>query len=299
MNNIDIKQGKPENWLALMIGNSHLHWAWFENGTFRQSWDTPHLSAEVVDCLIQHQFDFKHCCTSTNDTKGRTLSSVLDRLAPSLPLLSSPPLWIASVVPAQSCLWKGYTGTHWLSLKDIPLQGVYSTLGIDRALAVAGVASTLKLPALVIDAGTALTFTGADAEGRLVGGAILPGLGLQLRSLTEHTAALPELSERLDRLRSLQSIETALPRWATNTPEAMLSGVIYTLLAGLNDFVQTWLQSYSESAIAITGGDSNLLLRCWQQQYPEQVRTMNIKADANLVFWGMQAAISGGVHSVF
>lgn len=294
MNNIDINQGKSENWLALMIGNSRLHWAWFENAVLRRSWDTPHLSAEVVDCLTQHQFDFKHCCIPVSDITDRAISPTSDRPTPAFPLLPSLPLWIASVVPDQSRLWQGYARTRWLSLAQIPLQGTYSTLGIDRALALWGAASTLGLPALVIDAGTALTFTGANAEGQLVGGAILPGLGLQLRSLTEHTAALPQLSDRLDELRSSG---TVLPRWATNTPEAILSGVIYTLLAGLNDFVQAWLKAHPESAIALTGGDSHLLLRCWQQQYPEQFWTMNIKADANLVFWGMQAVISGSANS--
>lgn len=46
---------------------------------------------------------------------------------------------------------------------------------------------------LVIDAGTALTFTAADADQRLVGGAILPGLGLQRSSLAQKTATLPRV----------------------------------------------------------------------------------------------------------
>lgn len=282
--------GNRGNWLALMIGNSNLHWAWFQNALLRQSWDTPHLSAEEVDCLIQHSFDFRSCCMDCRDTWGKEINFSFDRplLAPD-PLASMPffpmPLWIASVVPAQTQLWQGYAGTRLLALTDIPLQGVYSTLGIDRALALWGAANTLGLPTLVIDAGTALTFTGADAAGQLVGGAILPGLGLQIRSLTQHTTALPQIDDQWDRL-----VGTVLPRWATNTPDAMLSGVLYTLLAGVVNFVEAWLQAYPNSTIAITGGDSNLLFRYCQHQYPERIGTM--KRDPQLIFLGMAAVVA-------
>ena len=86
---------------------------------------------------------------------------------------------LASVVPSQTALWQIYPNVHIINLDQIPLQGVYPTLGIDRALALWGAGKTWGFPMLVIDAGTAMTFTGADANQCLVGGAILPGLGLQ------------------------------------------------------------------------------------------------------------------------
>lgn len=266
---------QTRGWLALMIGNSHLHWGWFENATLQQSWDTPHLSAEEVDCLIRHQFDFSRCVS---------VNAAIDR-----PFPAAMPLWVASVVPSQTQLWQSYADTHRLSLDQIPLAGMYPTMGIDRALALWGAANVLGLPALVIDAGTALTLTAADAKGQWVGGAILPGLGLQIQSLTEHTAALPSLSDRLNELRS---IGTTPPRWATNTPDAMISGVLYTLLAGIDQFTQTWLQDYPNSPIVLTGGDGDLLFRHWQNQqnqYPE--RAWKISIDSNLVFWGMRSVV--------
>ena len=41
---------------------------------------------------------------------------------------------------------------------------MYPTLGIDRALALYSAGSTFRFPVLVIDAGTALRFTGADSH---------------------------------------------------------------------------------------------------------------------------------------
>lgn len=271
-------EAQTKDWLALMIGNSHLHWGWFENATLQQSWDTAHLSAEGVDCLIRHQFDFSRCVSLVN--------AAIDR-----PSAAAIPLWIASVVPSQTQLWQSYADTHLLSLEQVPLKGMYPGLGIDRALALWGAARVLGLPALVIDAGTALTLTGADATGQLVGGAILPGLGLQLQSLSEHTAALPSLSDRLNKLRSIAP--TPL-RWATNTPDAMISGVLYTLLAGIDQFIQTWLQDYPHSPIAWTGGDSDLLFRHWQNQYPERAWTIHV--DPDLVFWGMRSVVAQAMN---
>ena len=98
-----------------------------------------------------------------------------------------------------------------------------------------GAGETYGYPVLVIDGGTALTITGIDANRRLIGGAILPGLRLQLRSLSVGTAALPEiiLPQQLP------------PRWSNNTPDSIASGILYTVSAGISDFIQDWQQFIS------------------------------------------------------
>ncbi|HEY9660859.1 MAG TPA: pantothenate kinase [Allocoleopsis sp.] len=258
------------NWLALMIGNSRLHWAWFADSTLQRTWDTPHASVEAIAPLTHHP----------------NFSRILGEVYPLFPSQAQLPLWLASVVPEQTRIWQAYAKTQIITLDQVPLQSLYPSFGIDRALAVWGAGQKLGFPVLVIDAGTALTLTGADSAGRLVGGAILPGVGLQLRSLANYTAALPELDTRL--ISSLQSIES-IPRWATNTSEAMLSGVLYSMIAGLQDFLKAWLQTFPSSPIVMTGGDRTVLFRLWQEQMPQITR--RVKLDANLVFWGMQAIV--------
>jgi len=34
------------------------------------------------------------------------------------------------------------------------------------------------------------------------------------------------------------------PRWALNTTEAIQSGVIYTIIAGIRDFIEAWRQDF-------------------------------------------------------
>jgi type III pantothenate kinase len=241
-----------ETWLALMIGNSRLHWALFAGETC-STWDSAYLSADAVKQLA----------------KLPTLNNLLS--------LISPPLFLASVVPSQTEIWQTYPNVRLITLKQVPLKGVYPTLGIDRALALWGAGKTWGFPMLVIDAGTALTFTGADINHCLIGGAILPGLGLQLTTLGQKTGQLPLVETR--------NVASLPARFALNTEEAIQSGVIYTLLAGIKDFVVAWRQDYPEGNIAITGGDRIMLTNYMRSQFPEIAARLII--EANLIFWGM------------
>jgi type III pantothenate kinase len=53
-------------------------------------------------------------------------------------------------------------------------------------------------PVLVADAGTALSLTRVDGDGRFAGGRLLAGVGLQLRSLHRATAALCSAARELE-----------------------------------------------------------------------------------------------------
>jgi len=259
-----------ETWLALEVGNSRSHWGWFEGDNLQASWDTPHLSSSIEPQLAQ--------CQTLADLPEEILSSTPVNLKSKIQNLKSlPPIYIASVVPSQTALWQADPEVRVITLDRVPLLGVYPTLGIDRALSVLGAGETFGFPILAIDAGTALTFTGADGDRRLVGGAILPGLSLQLQSLGQ-TANLPLIAT---------SEILALPeRWALNTPEAIQSGVIYTLIAGIRDFMTAWWEKFPRSQICFKGGDGKLLLEYLRSLHPELA--LKIAYEPNLTFWGMR-----------
>jgi type III pantothenate kinase len=248
---------KQFDWLGLTIGNSRLHWAWFQGEKLDRFWDSEHLSNNAVN----------------EELLKKTLPSFLQDRFPNIPI------YIASVVSSQTVLWQAYPNVNLIALEQIPLKGIYPTLGIDRALAVWGAGTTLGFPCLVIDAGTALTFTGANSDRVLVGGAILPGLRLQLQSLATKTAALPEvkLPERLPN------------RWTLNTPDAIQSGVIYTSLAGIRDFIEDWLERFPNSQIALTGGDAKILLSYLQIEFPNLAERVIL--DTNLIFLAMRSLV--------
>ncbi|MBO1051039.1 MAG: pantothenate kinase [Dolichospermum sp. DET73] len=251
--------------LVLMVGNSRLHWALFRDNILYSTGDTFHLSASVIQKLAE------------SPTLDNWLTAI--SLPTNLPIIPDDPipLILASVVPSQTALWQIYPHLRLITLEDVPLGGMYPALGIDRALAVWGAGITWGFPALVIDAGTALTFTGADNHQCLVGGAILPGLGLQFASLGQKTGQLPLLETR---------IMTSLPpRFAMNTSDAIQSGVIYTLLIGIKDFIEAWWRLFPHGQIVITGGDSHLLKNYLQQQFPDIANRLIV--DNNLIFEGV------------
>jgi type III pantothenate kinase len=251
-----------QHWLALIIGNSRLHWGWFIDDNLQQTWNTSYLSETVVEKLIHTSFNFADC-----------------HLAPfSLP--KSPELWIASVVPHQTALWQMYAQTRTIAPDQISLQNAYSTLGLDRTLAIWGANDLCRSPVLVIDGGTALTFTGADEQRKFIGGAILPGLQLQFRALHQATAALP-LIETTTLMNDLT------PRWARGTIAAIQSGVTHSIVSTLRDFIEDWQQRFPNSALVLTGGDGALLHHYLRQRFPDMSDCITL--EPNLLFWGMRS----------
>ncbi len=156
---------------------------------------------------------------------------------------------IASVVPSCRTIWHELPQTQHVKLADIPIAGLYDTLGIDRALCLWAAGVFYGFPALVVDGGTALTLTAADARPALLGGAILPGLGLQLASLHRGTAALPSVV-----------LPECLPeRWARDTAGGMQSGVLWGTVAAIAGYIDDWRSRFPQGAIVVTGGDGQRL----------------------------------------
>lgn len=252
MNLIDLE------WLALNIGNSQLHWAVFRDDRIQESWDSPHIIQELRDLLAHSPPDrIAELINLTNQScSGDTIDCEL---------------WIASVVPTQFNYWRHYPKLNPIQLENIPIHNLYPTLGLDRALALWGAIQTYGSPALVIDCGTALTFTGANANHELVGGAIAPGVRLQFQALGTHTAALPTIAQ----------VKTLPNRWARDTVSAIESGVLHLLLSGIRDFIADWHRQVGESAIVLTGGDANLIYQFLELD--------QVQLDLKLGFWGMRS----------
>ena len=243
------------NWLAIAVGNSRLHWAWFEDRTLIETWDTHYLSNLVKSDELPQLF------LSANLIKQKYIEL---------------PVYLASVVPQQTQLWQNYSRLNLIDLNDIRLINVYPTVGIDRALAVWGARVTYNSSCLVIDGGTALTFTGVDEQQKLIGGAIVPGLRSQLTTLNQKTAALPkvELSASLP------------PRWALNTEQAIISGVVYTAIATVYSYIIDWLKQFPSSKVIFTGGDGELL-SSYLHLYDSEMAQKTL-VEPNLVFSGIK-----------
>ena len=167
---------------------------------------------------------------------------------------------IASVVPAArericECLRQKLNREPLVIGDAIPLPmdlGVTDkdAIGTDRVCAAFAAYDRLEAACTVIDFGTAVTVDLVDIEGVLVGGAILPGLRLQLEAMHEHTASLPgDIDPEFTEL-----------AYGRNTIEAMQTGVC----RGLTGAVRALVEAYAASLnywpqVVATGGDLPLL----------------------------------------
>ncbi len=261
-------------WLALVVGNSRLHWGAFAGSQWLGGWHTPHLTPDQAQTLMEVGFAAWAWAALVTDAWESAPPDLGSATAPMD--LAPMDLWMASMVTDQGDLWRRYPGCHGVSTDQVPLARTYPTLGVDRALALVGAGETYGWPVLVVDGGTALTLT-AGADGGLVGGAIWPGLRSQFRALHDYTDGLPLISPDLGSLP---------PRWATTTAEAMASGVLYSQLAGLRDFITDWRQRYGAGQVVFTGGDGPTLAAALASQNPDWATI--IQVDPALVFWGLR-----------
>ncbi len=156
----------------------------------------------------------------------------------------------------------GRLPAHWVMepagrvvTADVPLQGMPDWLGVDRALAGWLAWRQRGEAVLVADAGTVLSLTRVDPDGRFAGGRLMAGLALQWRAMAEGTEALPaapppgDLSDLL-----------AQGRWPAVTSAAMVVGVAHGLAAALAVALRQARDELPGCRLVLTGGDASALL---------------------------------------
>lgn len=130
-------------------------------------------------------------------------------------------------------------------------------VGIDRLLnAVAAQRGQLtgrkrrkSAPAIIVDAGSAITVDWVDSTGVFRGGAILPGVRLMAQALHDYTDLLP-----------LVEISEAPAELGTSTPAALRAGIFNAAVGGIAVLIGCYKDHSSlEPDIFLTGGDGALL----------------------------------------
>ncbi len=123
------------------------------------------------------------------------------------------------------------------------------TVGVDRILNAKAAFARAKAPCAAVDYGTAVSISVADARGRFVGGAILPGLALSIASLSEATALLPNVP-----------VELPPSPLGRDTKSAMQSGAVFGSVGAVREIVER-ISAVLEHPVEIflTGRDASLV----------------------------------------
>ncbi len=192
--------------LTIDVGNSSLTWGAWQQGRLMLA-------------------DF-------SDYEKGGLESVLDTTLAGLDRMDD--IWVACVagelVEAGLRLWferRWQASLHFLRTSQV-MAGVVngyedpSMHGVDRWAALLGARHLYRQPVCVIDVGTAVTVDLMDAQGVHQGGRIMPGLAMMHRALRQQTAGISE-------------VEGECPDFAINTADAVTSGTLHMLSAGLDE----------------------------------------------------------------
>jgi type III pantothenate kinase len=188
---------------------------------------------------------------------------------------------VAGVQPARRdrlAAWlreQGFRAEVLDSRERLPLQVALAAperVGIDRLLDAVAAKSRCApgQPAVLIDAGSAVTVDWLDEEAVFRGGAIFPGLRLMAQALHAYTALLPLIEVRTP--------DPPLP--GTSTPAAMEAGILAAVTGGIQRLTDRLAaQTARKPAVFLTGGDAPLLaktlgfaLRLWPEMTLEGVR---------------------------
>lgn len=223
--------------LAIDVGNTNTVFAAYRDGAQAHSWRSQTIAARSPDeyaALLDHLFSLA----------GLGWKDFTDII-------------IASVVPDCDFHLKKFCEKYLVSdpvfieasMLDIKVDIERpQEAGADRLVNAVAVKAFYKLPAIVIDFGTATTFDVVDQEGNYIGGVIAPGIHLSLEALSRGTAKLP----RVD----IADPGKVIGR---NTVSAIQSGLYYgyaAMIAGITDKIAA--EMGGKPFVLATGGLASL-----------------------------------------
>lgn len=122
-------------------------------------------------------------------------------------------------------------------------------IGSDLMCNVMAAFSRFSKPVIVVDFGTALTFTAVNSSGEILGVNIVPGLKTAIRALFANTSKLPE-------------VELKLPASALgqNTVHAIQAGVLYGYTGLVKGMIETMeAEAKLKFTVVATGGLAAIL----------------------------------------
>jgi type III pantothenate kinase len=121
-------------------------------------------------------------------------------------------------------------------------------LGVDRWLAMLAARALSPSPQIVVDCGSAMTVDAMDAEGRHIGGIIVPGMRLLSSSLFQYTDIPSQEAGKIS------------DYLATDTASGILTGAVMALSATVEKlYHRLRQQGMEEVRCIVTGGDAQYL----------------------------------------
>lgn len=220
--------------LALDAGNTNITMGVFDGEKLlfvsRMTSDSTRMqdqyAVEIKDILALYGVE-------VSDIDGAVISSVVPRLQQ----------YMAKAVKRLFKIEPVIVSAKTVKDLDLGISDPEST-GADLIVGVVAVKTLYSYPAIIIDMGTATTITVLDKKGTMIGGSIIPGIGISLDALVSGAALLSSVQ-----------LEAPPQVIGTSTVECVQSGSVYgsaCMIDGLVDRMEEEL-GY-ECRVIATGG---------------------------------------------
>ncbi len=225
---------------AIDIGNTNIVIGCFED---KKIIFTERLATKKTSTVLEYAISFKNVLELYNIEPKTIEGSIISSVVPEITNIVN--LAIEKITDRKSIVIGPGIKTG-LSIKvDNP-----ATLGSDLVVGAVAALAEYSAPLVVIDFGTATTLTVINSKKDLLGGMILPGVVLSLKSLSSGTSQLPEIS-----------LEPPKKFIGTNTIDCMKSGILYNTAYGIDGFVENIEKELGEKVnVVATGGLAKVIV---------------------------------------
>ena len=225
--------------IALDIGNSHISFGGFDGDDLRfvaSIATDERQTGEQYACLLRSVFSLHR--VEPSDIEGVVMSSV-----------------VPSVTPVLQAAFRLLCGCEILSIGSGVRTGLNMRVDQPRALGNDLVANAVcaltrgKLPCVVVDLGTATTFTVLDASGTFIGYSITAGMSVALSALKQSAAQLP-------------TVQAAAPEKVIgrSTIAAMQSGAVFGTAAMVDGMITRIAEELGTVPhVLLTGGSAEIV----------------------------------------
>lgn len=227
--------------LAIDIGNSTVACGVFSGGALKAAWrlpSDPSLDAEAYGRLLLAEV--RAAGHEPGQVRGVAICSVVPALTPVFTRLAADVLGVSPLV-ASADLDTGLT-LRYTNPRE---------LGVDRLVSAAAAYARHRSWLIVVDLGTATTFSVVSESGDYLGGAIAAGLGLSADALASRTAQLPKVH--------LAPPPSVIAR---DTRSSIQSGLLFghaALVDGMVERMQHELGPKVQAKVLATGGQAALI----------------------------------------
>ena len=225
--------------LAVSVGNSHITFGAHEEGAWVRRWRIQTVHAKTSD---EYLVIFRTLLDTAKIAGSRIDAAILSSVVP--------PLTVTMVETIKELT--GRTPLLLTPALDIGLRITTENpaeVGADLVANAVAAFDRFKGNCIVVDFGTALSFTAVAAPGELRGVAIAPGLTSAVESLARNTAQLPTVP--------------LMPPPATigrNSMHSIQAGIMFGYVGLVGEIIRRMRAELGGSAdVAVTGGQSQIM----------------------------------------